>query len=215
MVGHRGSSAGLYLADPTSPIPSHCASNVATSTLRVNIKAGKRLSIMQRPVDWREIFMKQSAANANEKKLTFRIFVYTSSPSSTIPLVIPQQIWIIYSSYSIYFHWLHWCMSQLPRIKLILHLMNTEMQPNSVINLNKQTNNIQKDLWISLPSDSLWQMYANQGQMQNRVQFLSEPIVPPYTAPRTVQNSRLNVGNEFQGKFTYFESYSGGLISIK
>ena len=25
MVGHEGSSAGSYLADPTSPIPSHCA----------------------------------------------------------------------------------------------------------------------------------------------------------------------------------------------
>ena len=37
MVGHGGSSAGSYLADPTSPIPSHCASIVATSTLRVNI----------------------------------------------------------------------------------------------------------------------------------------------------------------------------------
>ena len=38
MVGHGGSSAGLYLADPTSPIPTHCASIVATSTLRVNIQ---------------------------------------------------------------------------------------------------------------------------------------------------------------------------------
>ena len=35
MVGHGGSSASSYLADPTSPIPSHCASIVATSTLRV------------------------------------------------------------------------------------------------------------------------------------------------------------------------------------
>ena len=35
MVGHGGSSAGSYLADPTSPIPSHCASIVATSTVRV------------------------------------------------------------------------------------------------------------------------------------------------------------------------------------
>ena len=35
MVGHGGSSACLYLADPTSPIPSHCASIVGTSTLRV------------------------------------------------------------------------------------------------------------------------------------------------------------------------------------
>ena len=36
MVGHGGSSAGSYLADPTSPIPSHCASIVTTCTLRVN-----------------------------------------------------------------------------------------------------------------------------------------------------------------------------------
>ena len=36
MVGHGGSSAGSYLADPTSPIPSHCASIVVTNTLRVN-----------------------------------------------------------------------------------------------------------------------------------------------------------------------------------
>ena len=35
MVGHGGSSAGSYLADPTSPLPSHCASVVATNTLRV------------------------------------------------------------------------------------------------------------------------------------------------------------------------------------
>ena len=36
MVGHGGSSTGSYLANPTSPIPSHCASIVVTSTLRVN-----------------------------------------------------------------------------------------------------------------------------------------------------------------------------------
>ena len=36
MVGHGGSSAGSYLTDPTSPIPSHCASIVVTSTVRVN-----------------------------------------------------------------------------------------------------------------------------------------------------------------------------------
>ena len=36
MVGHGGSSAGSYLTDPISPIPSHCASIVAASTLRVN-----------------------------------------------------------------------------------------------------------------------------------------------------------------------------------
>ena len=36
MVRHGRSSACSYLADPTSPIPSHCASIVVTSTLRVN-----------------------------------------------------------------------------------------------------------------------------------------------------------------------------------
>ena len=39
MVRHGESSAGSYLADPTSFIPSHCASIVATSTLRVNINS--------------------------------------------------------------------------------------------------------------------------------------------------------------------------------
>ena len=39
MVRHGGSSAGSYLADPTSPIPSHCASIVATSTVRVNLSS--------------------------------------------------------------------------------------------------------------------------------------------------------------------------------
>ena len=38
MVGHGGSSAGSYLADPTSPIPSHCASIVETNTVRVDIR---------------------------------------------------------------------------------------------------------------------------------------------------------------------------------
>ena len=35
MVRHGGSSDGSYLADATFPIPSHCASIAATSTLRV------------------------------------------------------------------------------------------------------------------------------------------------------------------------------------
>ena len=39
-----GSSAGSYLADPTSPIPSHCASIVVTSTVRVNTENEVTLS---------------------------------------------------------------------------------------------------------------------------------------------------------------------------
>ena len=36
MVGHGGSTVGSYLTDHTSPIASHCASIVMTTTLRVN-----------------------------------------------------------------------------------------------------------------------------------------------------------------------------------
>ena len=49
MVGHGGSSAGSYLADPTSPIPFHCASVVATSTVRV--KAGQTENAHSQVVD--------------------------------------------------------------------------------------------------------------------------------------------------------------------
>ena len=45
MVGYGGTSAGSYLADPTSPIPSHGASIVVSSTLRVN-------TYTARPVCW-------------------------------------------------------------------------------------------------------------------------------------------------------------------
>ena len=48
MVGHGGSSAGSYLADPTSLIPSHCATIVATSTVRVMTKlATSNVAAMQ------------------------------------------------------------------------------------------------------------------------------------------------------------------------
>ena len=39
MVGHGRSSARSYLANPASPIPSHCASIVLTSTVRVKAES--------------------------------------------------------------------------------------------------------------------------------------------------------------------------------
>ena len=36
MVGHEGSSAGSYLADPTSPIPSHCAVIILSKSIAVH-----------------------------------------------------------------------------------------------------------------------------------------------------------------------------------
>ena len=52
MVGHGGSSVGSYLADPTSPIPSHCASIVVTSTVRVTITFQKKILRRSRVPCW-------------------------------------------------------------------------------------------------------------------------------------------------------------------
>ena len=63
MVGHGGSSAGSYLADPTSPIPSHCASIVVTSTVRVNLIVSifqRSQSNCQRMWVWRDTLRNRS-----------------------------------------------------------------------------------------------------------------------------------------------------------
>ena len=66
MVGHGGSSAGSYLTDPTSPIPSHCASIVATRTLRINVIqmgcVSKAIQAANTKIQ-AYLLMKQSSAN--------------------------------------------------------------------------------------------------------------------------------------------------------
>ena len=53
MVGHGGSSAGSYLADPTSSIPSHCASIVTTSTVRVKMLVrGKQIDAGEKLIEF-------------------------------------------------------------------------------------------------------------------------------------------------------------------
>ena len=55
MVGHGGSSAGSYLADPTSPIPSHSASIAVTTTVRVNRKTNYNTSAQENALHtWHE-----------------------------------------------------------------------------------------------------------------------------------------------------------------
>ena len=74
MVGHGGSSAGSYLADPTSPIPSHCASIVATSTLRVKEWEWKKSWSMIVFPHWQVIFLFQELEQQS-KKLHFDIAI--------------------------------------------------------------------------------------------------------------------------------------------
>ena len=71
MVGHGGSSAGSYLADPTSPIPSHCASIVVTSTVRV--KAG---TIQQ---------------GVTSKVREVSLYFHNTAYSINIPLCMPEE----------------------------------------------------------------------------------------------------------------------------
>ena len=63
MVRHGGSSASSYRADPTSPIPSHCASIAATSTLRVNtFPLCKCHQISPNAILWQSSFFFSSAS---------------------------------------------------------------------------------------------------------------------------------------------------------
>ena len=89
MVGHGGSSAGSYLADPTSPIPSHCASIVATSTLRVNDtqanthKQHAQKEQMKTPSDQHQLFMAKFGSNNVRRR------VRCLSPAALRDRVIP------------------------------------------------------------------------------------------------------------------------------
>ena len=78
MVGYGGSSAGSYLADPTSPIPSHCASIVVTSTVRVSLLSAVLFSDVEKS---------SPAANANLTKYK----VPNSSPSHSTPSTGPKS----------------------------------------------------------------------------------------------------------------------------
>ena len=68
MVGHGGSSADSYLADPTSPIPSHCASIVVTSTLRVNAEVGLIACLCSWAMGLDQKFMSSNGNNSEQKE---------------------------------------------------------------------------------------------------------------------------------------------------
>ena len=77
MVGHGGSSAGSYLADPTSPIPSHCASIVATTTVRVK-RPRKPGNIIQYAAEYLFVL-----ATGGDPSLCIYIYTLRKKPLST------------------------------------------------------------------------------------------------------------------------------------
>ena len=92
MVGHGGSSAGSYLADPTSPIPSHCASIVATSTVRVKVSIFAHMQYgyicitRQLAVDKTQFHTQQQILTFNNKKTT-QSAIYNHNGAFPIPPV--------------------------------------------------------------------------------------------------------------------------------
>ena len=91
MVGHRGGSAGSYLADPTSPIPSHCASIVATCTLRV--KFHQALSYF-----WLFSLLKVTGCSVHMFLLCYssyqNVFAVFFWPFSELTLTVLVQRWV-------------------------------------------------------------------------------------------------------------------------
>ena len=94
MVGHGGKSAGSYLADPTSPISSHCASIVATSTLRV-ISCSIRIAVPCGSVERKRILFQFPNApagiqthNPEASKLSCHNTQQTLSESQQLLLVV-------------------------------------------------------------------------------------------------------------------------------
>ena len=85
MVGHGGSSAGSYLADPTSPIPSHCASIVATSTLRVNTEPTAYLPW------YRNMLLYSLISCTGEQFTTFQGFITVHPSGGDKVYVNPQE----------------------------------------------------------------------------------------------------------------------------
>ena len=108
MVGHGESSAGSYLADPTSPIPSHCASIVTTSTLRVLFNSPGSLSHtasisysqmfwffsrlcsyscdMYRTGSCNKLVFLSSVASSSVARLSLPLLQQPSSPFSPMPI---------------------------------------------------------------------------------------------------------------------------------
>ena len=52
MVGHGGSSAGSYFADPTSPIPSHCAVIILFKSVAVHQLSWLALKELKNNFKW-------------------------------------------------------------------------------------------------------------------------------------------------------------------
>ena len=87
MVGHGGSSAGSYLADPTTPIPSHCAviilfksvsvhqlSCLALKELIVLLMCGS-LNISYSPYNWFHSVLHRKICIYDEMDFTLHVVI--------------------------------------------------------------------------------------------------------------------------------------------
>ena len=89
MEGHGGSSAGSYFADPTSPIPSHCASVATTSTLRVKIANSIKSTTCNRISNWFHFCIKTTTCEiCFPRRFNFFSFLYTNVTEANLFIVV-------------------------------------------------------------------------------------------------------------------------------
>ena len=83
MVGHGGSSASSYLADPTSPIPSHCASIIATGTLIANMYSRSFQNVFLIDIHWISHYPRKHLIFSTDRYIISRM-------SRTRPVLLPS-----------------------------------------------------------------------------------------------------------------------------
>ena len=113
MVAHGGSSAGSYLADPTSPIPSHCASIVATSTVRVKVTSLCSDTIMIiLPMHWS---CKQFQDVINHTKTRHQYYDHSGTSNPILLLFLSGQFSQVKTHLKDLFRAIFWKLLPLPR----------------------------------------------------------------------------------------------------
>ena len=124
MVRHGGSSAGSYLTDPTSPISSHCASIVATSTVREACMYMTKNIPASSAVSW--VVYQFSRASYQSTVREACMYMTKNIPASS------AVSWVVYQfSRASYQSGLMLLILLMLAMLLSMHLSNTIVIPNS------------------------------------------------------------------------------------
>ena len=172
MVGHGGSSAGSYLADPTSPIPSHYASIVATSTVRVK----KQVSTLH--------LFSSSAVQWHSASVCWPPY---SLPSFVLAEWLSRKTATANTSYEIPTQLFCKCMYN---IQITFYVLAPILRMSlSIVCLDKNKNNFVKLLYhIITPCQYMMSLinFAGSYPFQSITEFLNHTLIHTYWFKKTV-----------------------------